>query len=184
MAPLWSLYMLPPKPHNAIHHTLQHVVAPPLSTPRSLWQSLPFPQSTTWKVVGITLHDVEEEEEVTMVSPLSLLQPVDVSSTPRSFGFGAHHFQLYRDSVYAKAMSYPQFCVMERNVARIVFSYLGDTHHHWVLLLDPLFLYSDSIRPYGNANAISQTLWITPSIDIGVPDAILWSLPERSPFTV
>lgn len=84
---------------------------------------------------------------------------------------------MFQQSRYAEVMSYPQFCVLEEDVARIVFAYLGDTRRHWMLQLDPLFLYSDSVRSYGTANTVSRTLWVTPSKEVGVPDAVLFLSP-------
>ena len=180
IAPLWSVYVkdssstrFPPK---------QHIVMPDFVEPRHwLFQALSIPphECNNWHVIDFsTSMSVleEEEEDVTHLPLLSIAHLPDTNSDirqrhrPPSF----HHSSTFDQSPYAKVMSYPEFCRLEEKVARIVFAYLGDTHHHWMLQLDPLFLYSDSVKRYApDSSTVHRTFWITPSATMGVPDAIV-----------
>ena len=100
---------------------------------------------------------------------------------PRYHALSAHHYQRYQESAYREHFSYSQFCVLEERIADIVFLYLNDSRNRWLVLLDPAFLYSDSVKSYGNTGAVRSTAWISPSASIGDPDFILWKPPSDRP---
>jgi len=178
VAPLWSVYVkdfsstrFPPK---------QHIVMPDFVEPRHwLFPALSIPphESQHWHIIDFSTSVSalqEEEEDVTHLPLLSIVQLPYRNSEIRQHPPSFHHSSTFYLSPYAKVMSYPEFCQLEEKVARIVFAYLGDTHHHWMLQLDPLFLYSDSVKRYApEASTVHRTLWITPSVTIGHPDAIV-----------
>jgi hypothetical protein len=87
--------------------------------------------------------------------------------------FSKYHFQRFQLSPFASKMSYAKYCLWEEKVADIVFSYLGDLHHHWTIQLPAFFLYHDAIKSYGERDVVQHTLWITPSVDIGSPDMLI-----------
>ena len=201
-APLWSLYLKTPSTSMMMEHK-QHIVSPPLPFPYTgLTKALSayIDEKEEWNVVDFSApHPGEEDNKVIHIPLLAIAQLPDpgieidkrarTSEHPlslRAYGehplglraYGEHHHTTFQQSPYAEVMTYPQFCVLEKKVASVVFAYLGDTRRHWMLQLDPLFLYSDSVRRYGNdPSTITKTLWVTPSASIGVPDAILWKPP-------
>jgi len=169
MPAAWSLYVLSP-----FHPPQRHVLTPHVPYARDFVQETLHGHKENWQVVSTTTtREIDEDDVISLPSlsllPMALQDPLPVH--PRSL----HHFQAFSTSVYAQHMTYPQFCAWESFLARVVFSYLGDTRRHWIVEVDPFFLYSDSIREYGTLEAVQQTFWITPSAEVGVPDAVLFS---------
>ena len=196
-APLWSLYLKMPPTSTMMEHK-QHIVCPPLpflNTGLTKALSTYIDEKEEWNVVDFSAPNPGEEDNKVTHIPLVAIAQLPAPGTEidkRAFisehplglrANGEHHRTTFQQSPYAEVMTYPQFCVLEKKVACIVFAYLGDTHRHWMVQLDPLFLYSDSVRRYGNdPSTITKTLWVTPSASIGVPDAILWRPPPPHPF--
>lgn len=118
----------------------------------------------------------EKEADVTYV-PLSKLTNPNIA-IPKFHSFSLSHYQSFLQSQYASVLTYHEFCVLEEHLALIVFHYLNDMHHHWLLLIDPCFLSGDSLKSYGNQEAIHKTIWISPSAHIGDPDFVLWKIPD------
>jgi hypothetical protein len=193
-APLWSLYLKMPPPSTMMQQQKQHIVSPPLpftNTGLTKVLSAYINEKEEWNVIDFSAPNTEDEDNKVIHIPLvaiaQLPDPDPENTLSRAFisehplGLRAsneHHHTTFQQSPYAEVMTYPQFCVLEKKVACIVFAYLGDTHRHWMVQLDPLFLYSDSVRRYGkDASTVANTLWVTPSEFIGVPDAILWRPP-------
>jgi hypothetical protein len=104
-----------------------------------------------------------------------------IEPIPRFHQLSAYHYKRYQESAYREYFSYSQFCVLEEHVADIVFLYLNDTRNRWLVLLDPAFLYSDSVRSYGTTEAVKKTVWVSPSAAVGDPDFILWKPPSDRP---
>ena len=187
MPAAWSLCVLSPASPPR-----QHVITPYFPHARRVLDEA-FPGGVSkwkdWQILDMTFpntHEGDDDNEnndstlsMPALSLLPLVDPTPSSTTTSTIPFvrprSTRHAQAFFASAYAKHMSYPQFCEWESRVARVVFSYLGDTRRHWIVEIDPFFLYSDSIRDYGTREAVAQTFWITPSVEIGVPDAVLFS---------
>jgi len=193
-APLWSLYLKTPSTSMMMEHK-QHIVSPPLPFPYTgLTKALSayIDEKEEWNVVDFSApHPGEEDNKVIHIPLLAIAQLPDpgteidkrARTSEHPLSLREHHHTTFQQSPYAEVMTYPQFCVLEKKVASVVFAYLGDTRRHWMLQLDPLFLYSDSVRRYGNdPSTITKTLWVTPSATIGMPDAILWKPPPPHPL--
>jgi len=124
----------------------------------------------------------EPEENYNRILLQDLVEDT-IEPIPRFHQLSAHHYKRYQESAYREYFSYNQFCVLEERVADIVFLYLNDSRHRWIVLLDPTFLYSDSVKSYGNTGAVQSTMWVSPSASIGDPDFILWKPPlDRPPL--
>jgi hypothetical protein len=139
--------------------------------------------------VEFTFSDVEDDgynddgedriaPKIVPVHISSLLFSESFVSSPKEVipmfhGLTPYHYKRFSESLLRDRLSYRKFCVLEEKMADIVFSYLGDTKHHWIIYMDPMFLYLDSIKSYGTTQEIKRTLWVTPSVEIGNPDAVV-----------
>jgi len=95
----------------------------------------------------------------------NLLSNVPVSSR------SVYHLQRFSSDT-DMGISYPEFCSVEERLAKIVFAYSQDTMHRWYIIVPPEFMYSDSLRSFGTPSLNKKIIWITPSAEIGVPDAV------------
>lgn len=180
-----------PKSDNPRLERKQHIVAPNSLLSKSIFRegSLFSSSSAPSAYVEFTFSDVEDEgyndDGEDRIAPK--IVPVHISSLlfsesfvnspkeviPMFHGLTPYHYKRFSESLLRDRLSYRKFCVLEEKMAGIVFSYLGDTKHHWIIYMDPMFLYLDSIKSYGTTQEIQRTLWVTPSVEIGSPDAVV-----------
>lgn len=102
--------------------------------------------------------------------------PLGARIPPSAHSF-YHHQRFLEQSIYHQ--DYAQFCATEEQVARIVYAYAKDPQIAWCVVIPPEFLYTDSVRSYGRPSEVRRIYWITPSIHVGVPDAVF--LPTLRP---
>jgi len=169
----------------------QHIIAPNSKVSKMIFTndnlfssvSKPVPLEFTFLDMDNDNLDFEEVGKSTKKGNLRII-PIHISSIlfseshpkeviPRFHRLTPYHYQRFSESVLRDRLSYSKFCVLEEKMADIVFSYLGDTKHHWIIFLDPTFLYLDSIKSYGTFQEILRTLWVTPSVEVGNPDVVV-----------
>ena len=92
--------------------------------------------------------------------------------------FSFHHFSRYENSKLSSVMGYPTYCLLEEKIADIVFSYINDAHHHWMIMIDPFFMHRDGFRSYALHDEKNNALWVTPSVDLDGDDIIVDVQPE------
>jgi len=157
------------KPANTRTHTV--IGAPiPLST-----KTLDFYFPSTSKVTFS--FDIPQKEDQVIYLP-SLLERSPLPLTNK-VPFSFFHFLRFQGSPLSDKMTYFQYCVWENQIAQILFSYLQDVRHHWTIQIPPFFLYQDGIQKYGTEESVHQnTKWITPSVQIGNPDEIVFLAEE------
>uniref|UniRef100_A0A6C0CZN7 Uncharacterized protein n=1 Tax=viral metagenome TaxID=1070528 RepID=A0A6C0CZN7_9ZZZZ len=115
----------------------------------------------------------QDNDDIYLPKLMETLDPIS-RPIPTYHIFSKYHFQRFQSSPFSSKMSYANYCLWEEKVADIVFSYLGDLHHQWIIQLPAFFLYHDAIKSYGERDVVQHTLWITPSVDIGSPDMVLF----------
>jgi len=181
MPSAWSLCVLTPPSSFLPRHIMTPYFPHARHVLHDAFRGGPM-MNDNWQVVDMTnppttrREKENDDNDVVSLPSLSLMPTALQHSSPVFLkARSLHHHNVFSTSVYAKYMSYPQFCAWESTIARVVFSYLGDTRRHWIVEVDPIFLYSDSLRDYGTRDAVLQTFWITPSVEVGVPDAVLFS---------
>jgi len=113
-----------------------------------------------------------ENDDIYLPRLMETLDPIS-RPIPTYHIFSKYHFQRFQSSPFSSKMSYANYCLWEEKVADIVFSYLGDLHQHWTIQLPAFFLYHDAIKSYGERDVVQNTLWITPSVDIGSPNMLI-----------
>ena len=165
--------------------TKQHIVAPNSKISKKIFtEDLLFSLVSRTIPLEFTFLDFDKDNLDGEEDGKSMIQPIHISSIlfseshpkeviPRFHRLTPYHYQRFSESVLRDRLSYSKFCVLEEKMADIVFSYLGDTKHHWIIFLDPTFLYLDSIKSYGTSQEIQRTLWVTPSVEVGNPDVVV-----------
>jgi hypothetical protein len=163
---------------------IQHIVAPNTKGSKKIFTEDHLFSSVSRTVpLEFTFLEVDNDFDGEEIGK-SMIQPIHISSilfsenhpkevVPRFHRLTPYHYQRFSESVLRDRLSYSKFCVLEEKMADIVFSYLGDTKHHWIIFLDPTFLYLDSIKSYGTSQEIQRTLWVTPSVEVGNPDVVV-----------
>jgi len=84
-------------------------------------------------------------------------------------------FHSLRYSLQKNDISYQRYCDLEFKISEIVKSYLNDKRRHYCLFIDRELLYTDGIPHYLSKQEYQNTLFITDSIEVGMPDIVLWS---------
>jgi hypothetical protein len=97
---------------------------------------------------------------------------------PTFHKFSLHHFSLYENSKLSSVMSYPTYCLLEEKIAGIVFSYINDAHHRWMIMIDPFFMHRDGFRSYALQHEKNNAMWITPSVELEGDNIIVDVQPE------
>jgi len=165
----------PERLQKEIRHVVAGSVHDPCGTSRLL-SNLLIPSHTlcftdSWE------EQSQDETTTTMIHLPRLLESLKtqplISPIPRFHAYSYYHYSRYQSSGLSQSLSYAQYCLLEEKMASIVFAYLGDTRHHWKLMMNPFFLYQDGLKSYGRSSELAHTLWLTPSVDMG-GDAVLW----------
>jgi len=92
------------------------------------------------------------------------------------------HYERFVSSKFSTQMTYSQFCCFEQTLSQIVQGYVQDTSRSFTLLLDPIFLYDDSLPSFLTLSEKQRTLWVTPETQMS-SDCVLWKFPS-SPLTL
>jgi len=117
-------------------------------------------------------HSHNTEYHISLPRLMETINPIS-RPIPTFHLFSKYHYQRYITSPFVSRMSYAEYCLWEEKVADVVFSYLGDQRRHWTITIPAFFLFNDAIKSYGTREMIQNTLWITPSVEIGSPDLLL-----------